>query len=173
MHSSIGIDIGASPALVFALAHDIERWADLLPHYARSSARERLADGGVIVDCVARRPFVPILGLAVPVAWRSRTWSEPMTRRLRFVHVAGATRGMDVTWTIEGTATGCRVEITHEFRPRIAPFAPFVDRWFTRPIAARTLSTFKAIAEAAAKAVTEAAAATDASGSTSLTNQRS
>ena len=28
---------------------------------------------------------------ALPVTWRSRTWAEPATRRLRFVHVAGAT----------------------------------------------------------------------------------
>jgi hypothetical protein len=31
-------------------------------------------------------------------------------------------------------------------------FAAFVDRWFTRAIARRTLATFKAIAEAAAEA---------------------
>jgi hypothetical protein len=29
-------------------------------------------------------------------------------------------------------------------------FAGFVDRWFTRPIAGRTLATFKALAEAVA-----------------------
>ena len=38
MHSTIGIDIAAPPALVFALARDPERWARLLPHYARSRA---------------------------------------------------------------------------------------------------------------------------------------
>ena len=44
-------------------------------------------------------------GSAIPVDWRARTWTEPETRRLRFVHVAGATSGMDVTWRIEPTAT--------------------------------------------------------------------
>jgi ribosome-associated toxin RatA of RatAB toxin-antitoxin module len=168
VHSWIGIEIDASPDLVFALARDVERWADLLPHYTRSSAHERLPDGIVVVDCIARRPFVPVLGLAIPVAWRSRTWSEPITRQLRFVHIAGATRGMDVTWRIEPTTTGCRVEIGHDFRPRFAPFAPFVDRWFTRPIAARTLATFKAIAEATAEATTAAIQ----SGTSAPTNQR-
>ena len=104
MHSSIAIDIDAPPDLVFGLARDVERWADLLPHYARSTARERRPDGTLVADFIARRPFVPILGLGLPVAWRSRTWSEPDGRRLRFVHVAGATRGMDVTWHIEPTA---------------------------------------------------------------------
>ena len=64
----------------------------------------------------------PCSGSGIPVTWRSRTWHEPATRRLRFVHVAGATKGMDVTWTIEPTerrrSQGPRVEIAHDFRPR-------------------------------------------------------
>lgn len=148
MHSRIGIDIEAPAGAVFALAHDVERWEVLLPHYARSRARERGADGVLVTDFIARRPFIGMIGLAIPVTWRSRTWSDPATRQLRFVHVAGATRGMDVTWHIEPTTTGCRVDIDHDFRPRVPGFAAFVDRWFTRPIAGRTLATFKALAEA-------------------------
>jgi ribosome-associated toxin RatA of RatAB toxin-antitoxin module len=148
MHSTIGIDIAAPPELVFRLAHDVERWERLLPHYARSRIRERRPDGSVVADFVARRPLIAVLGLGVPVAWRSRTWSEPATCRLRFVHVAGATRGMDVTWRIEPTAGGCHVEIEHDFQPRAPWFATVVDRWFTRPIAGRTLATFKSLAEA-------------------------
>ena len=70
----------------------------LRPVARRSSA---VPDGSLVVDFVARRPLIGVLGLGLPVAWRSRTWNEPATRRLRFVHVAGATRGMDVTWRIE------------------------------------------------------------------------
>ena len=87
------------------------------------------------------------------MAWRSRTWHEPATRRLHFHHVAGATRGMDVTWTIESARRrAARVEIEHDFRARaVARRSPaFVDRAFTRPIAGRTLATFKALAEALA-----------------------
>jgi ribosome-associated toxin RatA of RatAB toxin-antitoxin module len=150
MHSTIAIDVAAPADIVFALARDVGRWERLLPHYARSRAIEQRGDGSVIADFVARRPLpvLGVLGLGIPVAWRSRTWSEPETRRLRFVHVAGATRGMDVTWRIEPTDAGCHVAIDHDFRPRFAPFAAFVDRAFTRPIAGRTLATFKALAEA-------------------------
>jgi ribosome-associated toxin RatA of RatAB toxin-antitoxin module len=130
------------------MAHDVERWATILPHYARSRALERRADGSLVAEFVARRQLIGVLGLAIPVAWRSRTWSEPATHRLRFVHVAGATRGMDVTWRIEPARDGCRVTIEHDFTPRLPGFARFVDRVFTRPIAGRTLATFKAIAEA-------------------------
>jgi len=161
VQSTIAIQMAAPPALVFALARDVERWERLLPHYARSRVVEHRAEGSRVVDFVARRPLPAflggILGLGVPVAWRARTWAEPATLRLRFVHVAGATKGMDVTWRIEPAGSGSNVSIDHDFRPRFAPFAPFVDRCFTRPIAGRTLATFKAIAEALA---------TDATGST-------
>jgi hypothetical protein len=150
MHSDIAIDVDAPAPLVFALARDVERWAVLLPHYARSRALEPDASGRPFVEFVARRPLVPLLGLGLPVAWRSRTWNEPDVLRLRFLHVAGATRGMDVTWRIEprGDGRACRVTIGHDFAPRVPGFARFVDRFFTRPIAGRTLATFKALAEA-------------------------
>jgi ribosome-associated toxin RatA of RatAB toxin-antitoxin module len=58
---------------------------------------------------------------------------------------------MDVTWRIEDAGTGrCRVEIEHEFRPRMPGWARLIDRVFTRPIAGRTLATFRALAEAVA-----------------------
>jgi ribosome-associated toxin RatA of RatAB toxin-antitoxin module len=148
VRSTIGIDVGAPPDLVYRLARDVTRWERLLPHYARSRVVRRDADGALVCDFVARRVIVPWLGAGVPVAWRSRTWHEPATRRLRFHHVAGATKGMDVTWTIEPAGDGTRVEIEHDFRPRVPGFAAFVDRAFTRPIAGRTLATMRALAEA-------------------------
>jgi ribosome-associated toxin RatA of RatAB toxin-antitoxin module len=150
MHSEIAIDIDAPPELVFALARDVERWSDLLPHYVRSHARDRDSWGRPSVDFVARRPLVATLGLGLPVAWRSRTWNEPEMLRLRFEHIAGATRGMSVVWDIDTRERedACRVTISHEFSPRMPGFARFVDRFFTRPIARRTLATFKTLAEA-------------------------
>jgi ribosome-associated toxin RatA of RatAB toxin-antitoxin module len=153
MHSTIGVEVAAPPELVYRVARDVTRWERLLPHYSRSVSLREEPDGTRVCDFIARRPFVPLLGLGLPVTWRSRTWHEPDTRRLRFVHVAGATKGMDVTWTIEPVVLpdggeGTRIEIAHEFAPAIPGFAAFVDRFFTRPIAGRTLATFKAIAEA-------------------------
>jgi aromatase len=147
VHTTIDIEINAPAPLVFDLARDVGRWDRLLPHYVRSRVLERRPDGSLVVDFVARRPLVRVLGLGLPVAWRSRTWNEPEVWRLRFSHVAGATRGMDVTWRIEPAAAGCRVSIDHDFQPRLPGFAAFVDRWFTRPIAGRTLATFKVLAE--------------------------
>ena len=151
MNTSISIDMAASPALVFALARDVERWPRLLPHYMSVTALERRADRSIVARLVARRELVPVLGIGIPVAWRSRSWSEPDTCRLRFIHQGGATNGMDVTWRIEPLGDGARVTIEHDFRPRFAPWAWFIDTFFTRPVAGRTLATFKAIAEAVAE----------------------
>ena len=168
MKSSIGIDVAAPPELVFRLARDVERWPQLLPHYV-AARRDGPPDGAgrLVVRFIARRPILPVLGLGLPVAWRSLTWSEPVTRRLRFVHRGGATNGMDVTWRIEPAGTderASRVEIQHDFRPRVPGWALLIDRLFTRPIAGRTLATFRALAEALAEA------AADESGTTARAN---
>jgi ribosome-associated toxin RatA of RatAB toxin-antitoxin module len=148
VRSSISVEIAAPADVVFRLAHRLDRWERLLPHYARSRIVATGGDGSMLVSFAAVRPIVPLIGLGLPVAWRARTWNEPATRRLRFIHVAGPTKGMDVTWRIEPMPGGCRVTIEHDFRPRLPGFAALVDRGFTRPIAGRTLATFRALAEA-------------------------
>lgn len=152
MKSSIGIDVAAPPDLLFRLARDVERWPRLLPHYVAAD-REGPPDpdGRLLVRFIARRPILPVLGLGLPVAWRSITWSDAGHRRLRFSHRGGATNGMDVTWRIEPVGADgrrTRVEIEHDFRPRVPGWAWLMDRLFTRPIAGRTLATFRALAEA-------------------------
>lgn len=150
MRSTIGIDVDAPAELVFRLARDVERWPRLLPHYVAVRPIRREAGGALVAQMIARRPLLPALGLSLPVAWRARTWSDEPALRLQFVHQGGATDGMDVTWRIEPRGSGSRVEIDHDFRPSLDAWAAFIDRGFTRPIASRTLATFKAIAEAVA-----------------------
>jgi ribosome-associated toxin RatA of RatAB toxin-antitoxin module len=148
VRSSVGIEVDAPPALVYRLAADVTRWQHLLPHYARSRPVARDGDA-LVCEFVARRELVPFVGLGLPVAWRSRTWTEPDGRRLRFRHLGGATAGMDVTWRIDPAGRGSRILIEHDFSPRVPGWALLVDRVFVGPIARRTLATFKALAEAA------------------------
>lgn len=152
MHSEVAIDVAAPSRIVFDLAHDISKWPVLLPHYRKVTVHSRV-NGRVTATMSAVRP---IWRLGVPVWWRSQQWSDdtsPADLQLRFSHVAGATRGMEVTWHIKPTPTGCTVTIEHAFSRRIPiigdeAFPRIVDRLFVGPIAGRTLATFKRLAEA-------------------------
>jgi ribosome-associated toxin RatA of RatAB toxin-antitoxin module len=160
LRSELAIDIAAPPSRIFELAADIARWPTLLPHYRNVTIQSR-TDGRALAQMVAVRRFGP---LAVPVAWRAEQWaddSDPADLRLRFRHVRGVTRGMDVTWHIRpangdpaaGT-TASRVTIEHVFSrplPLVGPDAlpRLIDRFFVKPIASRTLATFKRLAEQA------------------------
>ena len=153
MHSTLSADIDAPAALVFELVRDLERWPALLPHYRDVHVLVRHPDGALTARMIAVRQLVPLFGYGLPVVWRARTWSEPGAMRIRFMHEGGATNGMVVTWRFEPTASGCRVSIEHIFIPRVAGWSSLVGRIFVKPIATRTLATFKAIAESVAKDV--------------------
>ena len=156
MHSTVAVEVRAPATLVFELARDVERWPAFLPHYVRVTVLARHHDGARTARMVAIWSVVPVVGFGIPVAWRSRVWAEEDALQLRFVHLGGATKGMDVTWRLVATDAGCHVAIEHEFRPRVGVWAWFVDRLFVRPIARRTLASFKAIAEATTAATSEA-----------------
>jgi ribosome-associated toxin RatA of RatAB toxin-antitoxin module len=152
MRSTIGISVSAPATTVFELARQVERWPELLPHYRSVTVRSRDATA-IVADMRAVRRFGPV---AIPVAWRSRTWSEATDAddlRLRFVHVGGPTKGMDVTWHIRPTSgASCSASIEHDFTRHLPLlgdelFPRIVDRWFVRPIAGRTLASFKKLAE--------------------------
>ena len=78
MHSTIGIDVAAPPELVFAPRPRRRALGTAAPPLRPLDGRvERRPDGSLVADFVARRPLVAVLGLGLPVAWRSRTWTEP------------------------------------------------------------------------------------------------
>jgi ribosome-associated toxin RatA of RatAB toxin-antitoxin module len=149
--TSLSVQIGAPPRRVFELAGDLSRWPEMLPHYRRVAVYRR--DGRrLTARMTAVRRFGP---LNVPVSWSAEHWadaSDEADLRLRFRHVAGVTRGMDVTWHIRPAGAGSSVTIEHVFAPRlpfvgerVMPWA--VDRLFVRAIAGRTLAEFRALAE--------------------------
>jgi hypothetical protein len=155
MRTSIGIRIDAPPQAVHALAGDVGRWQDLLPHYRRSTVNARRGQR-VLSTVRAVRAVGP---LPVPVTWRAICWpdvSDPDDLRLEFRHVRGVTRGMLVTWHIRPLDGGVAsdVRIVHQFSKPVpllgSELLPgLIDRWFTRAIAGRTLATFRDLAEAA------------------------
>jgi len=153
LRSRIDIDVDAPGDVVLELACDVSRWPSLLPHYRKVTILSH--DGAATV---ARMKAIRSMGpFDFPVGWSARTWSDesdPDDLQLRFIHTAGPTRTMDVTWHITPRGTkASNVAIVHDFQrslPLVGSqiFPTVVDRLFVRPIASRTLATFKRLAEA-------------------------
>ena len=150
----MSIDVAASGQVVFELARDVSRWTERLPHYRRSAVLASRG-GRVLAQFVAVRRFGR---LPVPVTWRAICWSDAADTadlQLHFAHVRGVTRGMRVTWHIRplpGDSARSRVTIEHDFSRPLPVLGPevlprLVDRYFTAPIATRTLRRFRALAE--------------------------
>ena len=116
--------------------------------------RERRADGGGIVDMSASRPFgiVPW-----PTWWRSSMRVHPpgglTAPAVRFTHLAGVTRGMEVEWTFHPEVDGTHVRIVHVWDgpniPVVGAAAAMlvIGPVFVHGIASRTLAGLAAAAE--------------------------
>jgi ribosome-associated toxin RatA of RatAB toxin-antitoxin module len=97
---------------VFACASAVERWPAWLPHYRWVRFVERRSDGGV-VEMAAWRPFGP---LRWPTWWVSEMRVDPATPAVRYRHIRGITRGMEVEWAFAPAEDGVAVTITHRWR---------------------------------------------------------
>lgn len=138
----------------FALGADVERWPAWLPHYrwVRFLERRAAGDGG-LVEMAAWRPFAGG-ALKYPTWWVSDMTIDPDVPRVRYRHLRGITRGMDVSWDFAAVAGGTRVTITHTWD---GPTWPLVGRAaaelvigpvFIHGIASRTLAGIARQAEA-------------------------
>jgi ribosome-associated toxin RatA of RatAB toxin-antitoxin module len=142
--------VRAPSAHIFALAAEVERWPEHLPHYRYVRFRERSAIGGV-VEMSANRMFGP---LGWPTWWTSvMEVHRGDVPAIRFRHIAGITTGMDVQWTFATEAGGTRVAIEHLWGgprwPMIGAFAAqaVIGPVFVHGIASRTLAGLARIAE--------------------------
>ena len=143
------IVIAATPAEVFDAARDVERWPAILPHYRWVRFLERRASGdGGVVEMAAWRPFA---GGAFrwPTWWVSEMTIEVRATTIRYKHVQGITRGMDVSWRVRPLNGGSAVEVIHEWD---GPAWPLIRRAaanlvigpvFIHGIASRTLAGIK------------------------------
>ena len=104
--------VRAEPRRVFACAAAVERWPEWLPHYRRVRFLERRPGGGV-VEMAAWRPFGP---LRYPTWWVSEMRVDPAVPAVRYRHVRGITRGMEVEWAFAPSDRGVAVTITHLWR---------------------------------------------------------
>jgi hypothetical protein len=152
------LDVAASPDRVFRFAADVEGWPRILPHYrwVRFHSRLTTHDSRLptpdsrLVEMSANRPFGP---LNWPTWWMSEMWVDEARREVRYRHVKGVTRGMDVLWRVEPRRGGSHIHLLHEWA---GPAWPLI-RWpaanwvigpvFVHGIAWRTLAGVARAAE--------------------------
>jgi aromatase len=144
--------IAAPSALVFQLAAHVDAWPEILEHYRYVRILEQLRPFARRVKMAASRD-------GIPVSWTAIQEMDSERNEIRYHHVAGVTRGMDVLWRIADEPGGCRVTIDHELdtsrwwlRNRFANF--IVAEVFVKTIADRTLRGVKMRAEAIAAGAT-------------------
>lgn len=137
--------IDAPPRDLFDLVSDLGSWKGALPHY-RYVKILGWTEGATYAAMGARRGLIP-------VSWEARQLVDPEALTIRFRHIRGVTRGMEVLWTFTPEGNGTRARVEHDLQFPV----PFVGEWiahhlivrrFVDPIVLKTLGCFRALAEA-------------------------
>jgi ribosome-associated toxin RatA of RatAB toxin-antitoxin module len=134
---------------LFHLAAAVEDWPRLLPHYRWVRVVRVESSQRRLVEMAARRQVIGRAG--IPLWWRSIQVLDPRARRIRFEHVGGITRGMQVEWRVDPLGDGwLEAQIRHVFRPRWpvpdAVVHVVVGEYFVNAVARRTLAHLTACA---------------------------
>lgn len=144
------IRVGAPLDACLSAAADVERWPEILPHYRHVRFTRRDGPGAGRVRMEAVRSFGP---LGWPVWWESEMETRREAGEVRYRHVDGITRGMDVAWRLEPHAGETRIVIVHEWAgpgwPLIGGLAArhVIGPHFVRVVADRTLAGIKRAVE--------------------------
>jgi hypothetical protein len=144
--------VRAPVPLIFEIAREVELWPGYLSHYRYVRFRERSSDGGGLVEMSAWRP-IGSLPAGWPTWWLSEMSVDGARPAIRFRHVGGVTRGMEVEWSFDPHPDGTLVRIVHAWNgphwPLIGVFAAtsVIGPLFIRAIAQRTLAGLGSVAE--------------------------
>ncbi len=146
MHTENVVEMRGDLDRVVALAADIERWPEILPHYRWVTLLEGGGDRKV-VEMAARRDRLPVKWRAVQEIHR-----DGPTPVISYRHIAGVVKGMVVDWTFDPLPDRVVVRIRHDFSPPWPLVGGFLaDRvigpQFIGNIAGKTLTTIKSIVE--------------------------
>ena len=142
--------VRAPVSVMFELVRGVEHWPALLDHYRSVRFRKRAPDGGGIVEMSANRPFGIINW---PTWWLSEMAVDAARPAVRFRHIGGVTREMDVEWSLEATGEGTHVRLLHVWDgphwPLIGVLAAtaIIGPVFIHGIASRTLEGLARVAE--------------------------
>jgi ribosome-associated toxin RatA of RatAB toxin-antitoxin module len=144
-HSKIEILIQGDAREVIRRAFDLPAWPSFLPHYRWVKVLEQEGDRRTVEMACYRS--------GIPLKWRSHLWTLPEEGRMRFRHVAGPARGMEVEWTVVQEGEQVRVTIHHDLSLQVPLVRTPIGQWivsevFIRPVAGRTLAELKRTIEA-------------------------
>jgi ribosome-associated toxin RatA of RatAB toxin-antitoxin module len=135
---------------IFELVREVEHWPAYLDHYRYVRFRQRARDGGGVVEMSANRPFGFVQW---PTWWLSRMAVDRSAPNVRFRHIGGVTKGMDVEWGFHPVAGGTHVRLVHAWDgpdwPLIGVLAAteVIGPVFIHGIASRTLAGLARAAE--------------------------
>ncbi len=146
MHTENVVEMRGDLDRIVALAADIERWPEILPHYRWVTLLEGGGDRKV-VEMAARRDRLPVKWRAVQEIHR-----DGPTPVISYRHIAGVVKGMVVDLTFDPLPDRVVVRIRHDFSPPWPLIGGFLaDRvigpQFIGNIAGKTLTTIKSIVE--------------------------
>lgn len=158
--------------VIFHLAAEVEQWPRLLAHYRRVVPLAVRAEGRII-EMSAVRPPLPL-----PVRWRAIQVVDAGTCTVRYRHIGGVTRGMEVEWRMETAGESVVVTIVHRFAPPWPWPGPWLARrivcgFFVHGIAERTLKGIACAAERDQARVGSATVESDDRTGTSIAPPRS
>jgi ribosome-associated toxin RatA of RatAB toxin-antitoxin module len=102
--------VRAPVATVFSIVKDVENWPAHLAHYRYVRFRRRTSDGGGIVEMSANRPFGVV---DWPTWWLSEMQVDQARPAVRFRHIGGVTKEMDVEWSFSPIEGGTHVTLLH------------------------------------------------------------
>ncbi len=135
---------------IFDLARRVEDWPEYLPHYRYVRFRQHATDGGGIVEMSADRPFGSV---GWPTWWLSEMSVDEGAPAIRFRHIGGITKGMEVEWSFHTVSGGTHVRIVHVWDGIPLPFLGIpvativIGPVFIHGIASRTLAGLAKAAE--------------------------
>ncbi len=146
MHTENVIEMAGDLDRIVALASNVERWPDILPHYRWVTLLEGGGDRKV-VEMAARRDRIPVRWRAVQEIHRGGP-----TPVITYRHIWGVTKGMLVDWTFEPRTDDVVVRIRHDFDapwPIVGGFLAnqVIGPLFVGAIAGKTLATIATIVE--------------------------
>lgn len=144
MNKSDAIVIDATPHAIYRFAAATERWPELLPHYRAV----RIVSGNQLQRVVEMSAWRG----RIPIRWVAEQINDPELPRIRFRHLAGPTKGMEVEWIFTPCGPGAtEVRIDHRLAVRL-PFGEWladrvIGNYFIRHVAGKTLACMKRLAE--------------------------